>query len=195
MAEGGKRLRAESMRGDQTGDRSADLEGMVRRLLDETTLWRTLLATQRQVLDGLADQMLTDHRLPLEWFDVLIHLADVPEKQLRQRDLRDRLLLSESGVSRMLARMADAGLVERRTSDDDRRGVEVALTDAGAQALATALESHRKLVATLFTDKLTVTDRVALEHILAKLTPAAEDGGEHEVPAGQPVQGRHRTSL
>jgi DNA-binding MarR family transcriptional regulator len=144
-------------------------------LLQETSLWRTFLGTHRQIVDRLADQMQSDHQLPLEWFDVLIHLADVPGKRLRQRELRDRLLLSESGVSRMLARMAEAGVLERRPADDDRRGVEVVLTSAGEALLATAVESHLKLVASLFTDRLSVTDRVALEHILAKL---GDDGAD-----------------
>src|SRR5258708_1750210 len=155
----------------------ADLEGVVSGLLAETALWRAFLGTHRQLVDGLADQMLTDHGLPLEWFDVLIHLADVPDRRLRQRELRDRMLLSESGVSRMLARMEASGVVERRPADDDRRGVEVVLTEDGARALAAAVESHRELVASSFTDKLTVTDRLALEHILAKLTRASEDSG------------------
>jgi DNA-binding MarR family transcriptional regulator len=161
--------------GEQAEARAAELEGTVSRLLHETSLWRTFLGTHRQIVDRLADQMQSDHQLPLEWFDVLIHLADVPGKRLRQRELRDRLLLSESGVSRMLARMAEAGVLERRPADDDRRGVEVALTEAGEALLATAVESHLKLVATLFTDRLSVTDRVALEHILAKLDGDAAD--------------------
>ncbi|MEY9855535.1 DNA-binding MarR family transcriptional regulator [Catenulispora sp. GAS73] len=153
---------------------AADLGAMVSGLLEETALWQSFLGTHRRLVERLAEQMQTDHGLPLEWFDVLIHLADEPGARLRQRELRDRMLLSESGVSRMLARMAAAGLLERRPADDDRRGVEIALTDAGAQALAAALESHRALVTTSFTDRLTATDRLALEHILAKLTDPAE---------------------
>jgi DNA-binding MarR family transcriptional regulator len=151
-----------------------DLEEVVSRLQQETPLWRSFLATHRQVVDRLSAQMLADHRLPLEWFDVLIHLAEPPDKRLRQRDLRDRLLLSESGVSRLLVRMEKTGLLERRPAGDDRRGVEIALTDAGAAVVATAVESHLELVERLFTDKLTITDRVALEHILAKLACQAE---------------------
>jgi DNA-binding MarR family transcriptional regulator len=155
-----------------------ELEGMVSRLQHETPLWRTFLATHRQIVDRLAEQMQADHALQLGWFDVLIHLADVPERRLRQRDLRDRLLLSESGVSRVLSRMEAAGLVERRPADEDRRGVGIVLTDAGEAALSAAVGSHLDLVAQLFTDRLTVTDRLALEHILAKLggKSGAEDG-------------------
>lgn len=152
------------------GPGEAGLDGLVSRLQQETPLWQAFLATYRQVVERLSAQMLSDHQLPLEWFDVLIHLAEVPDGRLRQRDLRDRLLLSESGVSRLLVRMEKAGVLERRPAGDDRRGVEVALTEAGAVVLATAVESHLDLVKRLFTDKLTVTDRVALEHILTKLT-------------------------
>jgi DNA-binding MarR family transcriptional regulator len=167
----GERLHVTRTRGDQP---DYGLEQMVSSLLNETTLWRSFLGTHRSIIDRLTAQMLTDHHLPLEWFDVLIHLVDVPGRRLRQRELRDRLLLSESGVSRLLARMAKAGLVERRPADEDRRGVEIVLTEVGAEDLASAVESHRKLVASLFIDKLTVTDRLALEHVLAKL---ADDAG------------------
>lgn len=174
MAASNKGQRARSAQSDPAEVPAAELGAMVSGLLEETVLWQAFLGTHRRLVDRLADQMQTDHGLPLEWFDVLIHLADEPGARLRQRELRDRMLLSESGVSRMLARMAASGLVERRPADDDRRGVEIALTEAGAQALAAALESHRALVAASFTDRLTATDRLALEHILAKLTDPAE---------------------
>jgi DNA-binding MarR family transcriptional regulator len=174
MAASDKGQRTRRAHGDPAEAPAAGLAVMVSGLLEETALWQAFLGTHRRLVDRLADQMQTDHGLPLEWFDVLIHLADVPGARLRQRELRDRMLLSESGVSRMLARMAASGLVERRPADDDRRGVEIVLTEAGAQALAVALESHRELVATSFTDRLTATDRLALEHILAKLSDPAE---------------------
>lgn len=166
---GGRQRRTARTHGGRAEEGGADLEGAVSRLLRETTLWRSFLGTHRLLVDRLAEQMQADHQLPLEWFDVLVHLADVPGRRLRQRELRDRLLLSESGVSRMLARMQDAGVVERRPADEDRRGVEVALTPAGEELVVAAVESHLMLVRTLFTDKLSVTDGVALEHIFAKL--------------------------
>ena len=149
--------------------KSQGLDALVARLHRETPLWQTFLSVHRQIVELLTEQMLTDHQLPLDWFDVLIHLADAPDRQLRQRDLRDRLLLSESGVSRLLVRMAKAGVVERTPADDDRRGMAVALTDKGMAALVAATGSHLELVAQLFTDKLTPAEAVALQHILAKL--------------------------
>jgi DNA-binding MarR family transcriptional regulator len=113
--------------------------------------------------------MLTEHQLPLEWFDVLVHLADLPGMRGLQKELRDRMLLSESGVSRLLARMEKAGVITRRTAGDDRRGLEIALTDAGHAALLAAIDSHLQLVASLFTAPLTATDRAALSKALPKL--------------------------
>src|SRR5260370_23909847 len=96
------------------------LEEVLARLQRETPLWRDFLAAHRDLTDRLAEQMMRDHQLPLEWFDVLVHLAEVPGMRLRQRVLRDRLLLSESGVSRLLVRMERAGFITRAAADEDR---------------------------------------------------------------------------
>ena len=150
------------------------LEEVLARLQRETPLWQDFLAAHRDITGRLAEQMMRDHQLPLEWFDVLVHLADVPGMRLRQRALRDRLLLSESGVSRLLVRMERAGLITRAAADEDRRGVEIALTERGRSALLAATASHLRLVASLFTSRLTASDRVALRRVLSKLL--ARDG-------------------
>jgi DNA-binding MarR family transcriptional regulator len=91
----------------------------------------------------------------------------------RQKELRDRMLLSESGVSRLLARMEKAGVITRATAGDDRRGVEIAVTDAGQAALLAAIDSHLQLVASLFTARLNAADRAALSKALPKLLAGA----------------------
>lgn len=146
-----------------------DLPGLLARLERQTPLWQSFLLAHRQIVDQLAEQMLRDHELPLEWFDVLVHLATEPDMTARQKELRDRLLLSESGVSRLLVRMEKAGHLRRRPADEDRRGVDIAVTDKGRAALAAAMESHLDMVAALFTDRLSATDRTALKRALMKL--------------------------
>ena len=131
--------------------RSAEVAGELERALaqlnQQTPLWQSFLAAHRQIVKQLADEMLREHQLPLEWFDVLVHLADLPGMRARQKELRDRMLLSESGVSRLLVRMEKAGVITRSTADDDRRGIEIAVTDDGRAALLAAIESHLQLVA------------------------------------------------
>jgi DNA-binding MarR family transcriptional regulator len=154
----------------------SELAEALTRLHQQTPVWQSFLAVHRQIIEQLADEMLAEHQLPLEWFDVLVHLADLPGLQARQKELRDRMLLSESGVSRLLVRMEKAGVITRSTAGDDRRGIEIAVTDAGQAALLAAIDSHLQLVASLFTDRLTATDRAALSRILPKLLarPATE---------------------
>jgi len=151
-----------------------ELEQAIAKLNHQTPLWQSFLAAHRLIVDQLAEEMEREHQLPLEWFDVLVHLADLPGMQSRQKDLRDRMLLSESGVSRLLVRMQKAGVITRRPADDDRRGMDIAVTDAGRVALLAAIGSHLDLVASLFTDRLTTTDRAALNRVLAKLLDSSK---------------------
>jgi DNA-binding MarR family transcriptional regulator len=72
--------------------------------------------------------------------------------------------------------MEKAGLITRSTADDDRRSMEIAVTDAGRAALLAAIESHLQLVASLFSGRLTATDQAALSWILSKLLASPEPG-------------------
>jgi len=160
--------------GDRSAEDASDLADALARLHQQTRLWQSFLAVHRQIVEQLADEMLTEHQLPLEWFDVLVHLADLPGMCARQKELRDRMLLSESGVSRLLARMEKAGVITRMTAGDDRRGMEIAVTEAGHAALLAAIDSHLQLVASLFTARLSATDRAALSKALPKLLAKPE---------------------
>jgi DNA-binding MarR family transcriptional regulator len=167
---------------DRPTELARDLAEALARLNQQTPLWQSFLAVHRRIVEQLADEMLAEHQLPLEWFDVLVHLADLPGMTARQKELRDRMLLSESGVSRMLVRMEKAGVIIRSTADDDRRGVEITVTEAGRAALLAAIDSHLHQVASMFTDRLTATDRAALSRVLPKLlaqaAPERETGRE-----------------
>ena len=148
---------------------ACELAEALARLNQQTPLWQSFLAAHKRIVEQLADEMLAEHQLPLEWFDVLVHLADLPGMRARQKELRDRLLLSESGVSRLLVRMENGGVITRSVASDDRRGIEITVTEAGRAALLAAIDSHLQLVASLFTDRLTATDRAALSKLMPKL--------------------------
>ena len=164
--------------GDRPPEAAGELARALARLHEQTPLWQSFLAAHRRIVEQLADEMVTEHELPLEWFDVLVHLADLPGMRARQKELRDRMLLSESGVSRLLARMERAGVITRSTAGDDRRGLEITLTEAGQAALLAAIDSHLQLVASLFTDRLTAADRAALGRVLPKLLFKPAPDGE-----------------
>jgi DNA-binding MarR family transcriptional regulator len=154
---------------DRPAEVACELAEALGRLNQQTPLWQSFLAVHKRIVEQLADEMLAEHQLPLDWFDVLVHLADLPDMRARQKELRDRLLLSESGVSRLLVRMEKGGVITRSIASDDRRGMEITVTEAGQAALLAAIDSHLQLVASLFTDRLTATDRAALSRSLPKL--------------------------
>ena len=85
-------------------------------------------------------------------------------------ELADRALISRSGMSRRVARLADQGLVRRVTADDDARGVVVVLTDAGVARLIEAAPVHLRGVRDLFVARLNDRELAVLETALDKVT-------------------------
>jgi DNA-binding MarR family transcriptional regulator len=150
----------------------SEVGDVVARLSSETTLWQSFLLAHRLLIERLAAQMEELHDLPLAWFD--IHLAQAPDGALRQAELRDSILLSESGLSRLLVRMATAGLIERATDPDDRRGVIISLTGTGEAAVRAATADHLDLVKLLFTDVLENADHDSLRNVLARVIERAK---------------------
>jgi hypothetical protein len=63
---------------ERSAEAAGELAEALARLNQQTPLWQSFLAVHRQIVEQLADEMLSEHQLPLEWFDVLVHLADLP---------------------------------------------------------------------------------------------------------------------
>ena len=82
------------------------------------------------------------HDLPLSSYEVLITLESAPGRKRRMAELADSVLLSRSGMTRLVDRLAKAELIERDTCTDDGRGCYAVLTDKGAEVLATARPTH-----------------------------------------------------
>src|SRR5437667_12150095 len=94
--------------------------------------------------------------LALADFVVLAQLA-MAHGELRMTELADRALISRSGMSRRVARLADEGLVRRDKAGTDGRGVVVALTEAGIARLAETTPAHARGILKLFVAQLDVT--------------------------------------
>src|SRR5690606_23529744 len=116
--------------------------------------WRGFLEAYRRVIDVLADELETETEMPLGWYDVLVQLSEAPDRARRMQDLADAVLLSKSGLSRLVDRMEAAGYVERRPCAEDGRGILAALTDEGFAALRAAAPVHLRGVREHFVDRL-----------------------------------------
>src|ERR1039457_1472755 len=95
--------------------------------------WRALLRAQAGVAGNLERELMAAEGLPLAWFEVLLVLDQAPEGALRLQRLMDTVLMTKSGVSRLVDRMETAGLVARAGRPSDRRGGFARTTPAGRE--------------------------------------------------------------
>ena len=102
---------------------------------DQLAAWREFLRAHSAMLRRISRDLEQEGLPPLPWYDVLAALRDAPDRRLRQVDLAERVLLSNSGISRLVDRIEKDGLVDRVSCPSDRRSFHVQLTDAGAGLL------------------------------------------------------------
>src|SRR5256886_7941434 len=130
--------------------------------------WRSLLEAHATLMRRLDTDLERETGLALADFDVLAQLAEA-NGELRMTELADRALISRSGMSRRVARLADQGLVHRDKADTDGRGVVVALTEAGIARLAQTAPVHARGISTLFVAQLDDQELALLDRALNKV--------------------------
>lgn len=136
------------------------------RLAAETweSLFRAQVAVMRRLQSGPAFR-----DLAVNEYDVLFTLSRCPSGWLRQNELNDNVLLSQSSLSRLVERLEKRGLVERMPAPDDRRGVLVKLTDEGAQLQKQIGREHVREIAQLVAPALTAAEQRELLRLTEKL--------------------------
>src|SRR3989442_8035770 len=127
--------------------------------------WRSLLRAHATLMRRLDTDLEREKGLALADFDVLAQLAEA-HGELRMTELADRALISRSGMSRRVARLADEGLVHRDKAGTDGRGVVVALTEAGVARLAETAPVHARGISKLFLTQLYDQELPLLERAL-----------------------------
>jgi DNA-binding MarR family transcriptional regulator len=107
--------------------------------------------------------------IPLVWFDVLVHVGGADEGRLTMSRLSEEVALTTGGVTRLVDRMVQAGLVARQNCPSDRRSVHVVLTPIGHSTLRDAISHHIEGVDRHLIAPLDESDRAALRAALSKL--------------------------
>ena len=134
--------------------------------------WVKFVHAHAQLMSKLAADLDHEGEVPIGTYDVLVQLATAGGK-LRLKDLLQRVILSQPGLSRRVERLEEAGLVERRPDPHDGRGVIVALTRAGRYALRSAAVVHMAGIDREFTATLTDEEAEVLIRVFARvLNPA-----------------------
>jgi DNA-binding MarR family transcriptional regulator len=140
-------------------------------------VWRDFLRAHAAVTRALEDELTDEKVLPLTWYDVLVQLVEAPDRRLRMTELADRVLLSRSGLTRLVDRLVNAGLVERQPCPDDARGTFCVLTPAGFARLRDAAPVHLRGVHEHMTSLIRPEELAVIGTVLRRI------GDAHKIPS------------
>lgn len=132
--------------------------------------WEAFLHAHARVARRLDDELRSEHDLSVAEYDALLTIANAPERRIRMRQLAEQVILSKSGVTRLIDRLVADGLVERSSCLADARGAEAVLTDAGLRRLREASTTHLRGIEEHFLEPLDPTQLEVIEeamHLLA----------------------------
>jgi DNA-binding MarR family transcriptional regulator len=108
--------------------------------------WRELVDRHARAVSALERALEDEHRLGISEYEVLERLAAPEKDQHRIQELADAVHLSQSALSRVVARLESEGLVTRGICDYDRRGIFACITDAGRERYAAAKPTQRRVL-------------------------------------------------
>jgi DNA-binding MarR family transcriptional regulator len=128
----------------------------------ELRAWRGLLRTYAQLTKALDAELEAVHGLPLTSYEVLMHIADADGEQMRMHDIASSILLSRSGLTRLVDRLERDGLVRRQSCSSDARGSFACLTEKGRTTLDAARDTHLAGVRALFLSRFTPDEQQQL---------------------------------
>src|ERR671924_23331 len=109
--------------------------------------WRELLDRHHRTTSALERRLQDEHGLGVSEYEVLERLAAADKDQRRMQELADAVHLSQSALSRVVARLEADGLVSRGMCPEDRRGIYACLTEAGRARYEAARPTHRAVLA------------------------------------------------
>jgi DNA-binding MarR family transcriptional regulator len=126
----------------------------------------------------LSAQLEAEHALTINDFEALLRLAHAEDGRMRRVDLADELMLTASGVTRLLEGLEAEGFVERASCASDRRVVYAVITEVGREKLHGAADSHIAAVRALFEERFDAAELAQLTELLGRLPGAAEASAE-----------------
>lgn len=144
------------------------------------TPWRAFLIAHARVVRRLDEELRAEHDLTIGEYDALLTIAQAPERRIRMRQLADEVILSKSGVTRLIDRLVDDGLVERSACLSDARGAEAVLTERGLARLRAASRTHLRGVDEHFLAVLDAADLDAIERTMSSIASHAGSGSAAE---------------
>lgn len=140
---------------------------------EELAAWRGLLRVHSALFKELDAELQAEHGLPLSSYEVLLTLDSAPSGEMRMSEIADSVLLSRSGLTRLVDRLERDGLLERRECTTDKRGANAAITEEGRRRFRAARETHLRGVRALFLARLGAADLRRLAEVWERVLPGA----------------------
>src|SRR5215213_3324818 len=142
---------------------------------DAFLAWRAFLRAHAAAIGRIErDLAVWEPELPLTWYDVLVSLVGAPEHRLRLRELAHEVLLSRSGLTRLVDRLEAAGLLRREPDPTDRRGAFAVLTEAGYEALRRTWPLYARGIKDHFARHLEGDEAAVLARALQRVADAEQ---------------------
>ncbi len=138
----------------------------------ELRAWVGFVRAHAAVIRQLDRELVQEHGLTINDYEVLLHLSRADERRLRRVDLANRVLLTPSGITRLLDGLERAGFVAKAACKTDARVVYAKLTDKGARRLAAASESHLASVRRVFGEHFSEDELETFGSLLDRLPQA-----------------------
>ncbi|MEV0699621.1 MarR family transcriptional regulator [Saccharopolyspora sp. NPDC050389] len=124
------------------------------------------MEVHEDVLRQIEADLASEHGLSVKEFDALIN---IPASGVRFRELNDLVILSQSALSRLVDRLEAKGFVVRTPSEDDSRGVDIELTEAGRKLARSAARTNASAVERRFANRLSPEELEYLHDVFARL--------------------------
>jgi DNA-binding MarR family transcriptional regulator len=145
--------------------------------------WISFLRAHAAITRELSAQLQREHGLTLNDYEVLLHLSHAEGARLRRVDLAERVLLTASGITRLLEGLERAGYVCKEHCASDARVTYAKLTDAGGEKQRAAGETHLRGIDELFLSRYSGSELTALAELLGRLPVT---GSECSAAASEP---------
>jgi DNA-binding MarR family transcriptional regulator len=142
---------------------------------DHIAAWRALLTAHAELTERVDAALRGAGVVPLKWYDALLCLYEAPGRRLRLAEMARAALLSRSGLSRLVDRLEEAGLLVREPCADDARGAYAVLTPAGLEALRRCWRVYGPQIESLVGRRLGRAEARSLAALLGRLLPEAAE--------------------
>jgi DNA-binding MarR family transcriptional regulator len=136
---------------------------------EELAAWRGMLRAHAELTKELDAELAREHDLPLSSYEVLLYLADAPDGRMRMAELADSVLLSRSGLTRLVDRLQREGLLKRERCESDARGYFAEITPNGRRLFDAARRTHLDGVRARFLSRFSRDELRAMGALWQKL--------------------------